>query len=446
MRATTAILLCGLLCAGGCAVVDPYGILLRNAREADPHYRVDVLDAWTRAAAFGFVRDTIALRYVDPHFNGIDWNAVAARYRPQALGAKDDDEFWETLNRMTGELSDSHTRVEAPKYAELRRRQQGVSLGLDLDRVEGRIAVVSVSPDSDAWWAGIRPGTEVERIDGQPAETLYAAALAKEREQSTPWVRERRALRALLLGDEGRKTAFTFVRDDGSRFEATLARKVVRGGNSAAGRRLPSGYGYVRLTGFSLSVRGRVLAAIRAEREAPGLIIDLRNNSGGLAFLVDDIAAALVRRKTLLGSVTTRTGEPVTLFGFPVVKQERMIEGSADAYDNPVVILINAGSASASEMLAAGLQDIGRAKVVGQRSCGCLLGFLGYASIPGGGELAYSEIGLKSATGRRIEHEGVIPDVEVPVTLADLRQYRDRTLEAAQDLLRKIAPAPATKP
>jgi carboxyl-terminal processing protease len=86
-----------------------------------------------------------------------------------------------------------------------------------------------------------------------------------------------------------------------------------------------------------------------------------------------------------------------------------------------------------------------RVRVVGQRSCGCLLGFLGYASVPGGAELAYSEIGLVSAKGRRIEREGVIPDIEVPITREDLRLNRDRTLEAAEDLLRKIAATPATK-
>ena len=135
----------------------------------------------------------------------------------------------------------------------------------------------------------------------------------------------------------------------------------------------------------------------------------------------------------------------MTLFGFPVERIMRTLDGSPDAYDKPVVMLVNAGSASASELLAGGLQDVGRVKVVGQRSCGCLLGFLGYATIPGGAELAYSEIGMVSVKGRRIEHEGVTPDVEVPITSADLRLFRDRTLEEAQNLLRKIVAEPPTK-
>ena len=71
---------------------------------------------------------------------------------------------------------------------------------------------------------------------------------------------------------------------------------------------------------------------------------------------------------------------------------------------------------------------------------GCLLGYLGYALVPGGAELAYSEVGFVLANGKRIEGEGVIPDREVPLALADLRMNRDRTLEEAQALLATMKP------
>jgi carboxyl-terminal processing protease len=435
---------CALL-VGGCAALDPHNILLRNARNANPDFQVDVLGEWGRAAAFDFVWDTIDRRYVDPGFNGVDWRAVGARYRPVAMRTGHDDDFWELLDRMTGELRDSHTRVEAPKFVALRRRQESVSVGLDLNRVEGKIVVVGVTPDSDAYWAGVRPGMNVARIDGAPAEARYAPVLAAEREQSTPWAKERRAFRTLLRGEPDTKLAFEFVRPDGSTLSATLARKVVKAVPIASARQLPSGFGYIRITGFSRSLREQVLAAIQTHRSAPGLIIDLRGNSGGIVSMVEDIGGQLVKEKTDVGTIVTRTGEPVTLFGYPLQKIRRTLAGSPSAYDGPVVVLINGGSASASEMLAGGLQDIGRARVVGQRSCGCLLGFLGYASVPGGAELAYSEIGMVSANGHRVEREGVIPDLEVPITHEDLRLNRDRTLEAAEDLLRKIAGNPATK-
>jgi carboxyl-terminal processing protease len=433
------------LLLGGCAALDPHNILLRNARNPNSDFQVNVLGEWGRAAAFDFVWDTINQRYVDPGFNGFDWRAIGTAYRPRAMSARNDDDFWDVLNRMTGELRDSHTRVEAPNFVALRRRQESVSLGLDINRVEGEIVVVGVAPDSDAYWAGVRPGMVVARIDGAPAEERYAPALAAEREQSTLWAKERRAFGTVLRGEPDTKLAFEFVRADGSTLSATLARKVIKAAFFASTRQLPSGFGYIRFTGFSMSLRAQVLAAIQAHRNLPGMIIDLRNNGGGTASVVEDIAEQLVKERTEVGTIITRTGQPVTLFGYPVAKIKRTLAGSPSAYDKPVVVLINAGSASASEMLAGGLQDIGRVKVVGQRSCGCLLGFLGYATIPGGAELAYSELGMVSVKGRRVEHEGVIPDIEVPITSEDLRLNRDRTLEAAEDLLRKIAENPATK-
>ena len=445
MRTLHLILLSAALSLSGCAAIDPHNILSRNVRDANSDFQLNVLGQWGRTAAFDFVWDTINQNYVDPKFNGVDWAATGTKYRPLAMSAKTDEDFWDLLNKMTGELHDSHTRVEPPNFVSLRRRQESVSLGIDVDRVDGRISVVYVTPDSDAWWAGIRPGMEIGKIDGNPAEQRYAAVLAGEREQSTRHAKERRAFRAMLLGEPDTKTEFEFVRSDGSMFDATLTRKVVRAMPSALVRTLPSGYTYLRFSSFSGSVRARVVEAIQMNKSAPGLIIDLRNNGGGAAAMVEEIADLLLTKKTEVGQIVTRTGQPVRLFGFAVESLKRTLDGTPDAYDKPVVVLINGGSASASELLAGWFQDIGRVKVIGQRSCGCLQGYLGYASVPGGAELAYSEIGMISVKGHRIEREGVIPDIEIPLTAEDLRINRDRSLEAAVEVLRKEQPVLTTK-
>ena len=445
MRMIHLLLLSAALSLGGCAAIDPHNILSRNVRDTNADFQLNVLGQWGRTAAFDFVWETINQNYVDPKFNGVDWTATAEKYRPLAMGAKTDEDFWDVLNKMTGELRDSHTRVEPPSFVTLRRRQESVSLGIDIDRVEGKISIVYVTPDSDAWWAGIRPGIEVTHIDGIPAEQRYAAILEGAREQSTTHAKERRAFRTMLLGEPDSKTSFELVRNDGTKIEATLSRKVVGASPTATVRTLPSGFTYLRFSSFSGTVRGRVVEAIRANKSAPGLIIDLRNNGGGAAAMVEEIADQLLTKKTEVGQIVTRTGQPVRLFGFAVENLKRTLDGTPDAYDKPVVVLINGSSASASELLAGWFQDIGRVKVVGQRSCGCLQGYLGYASVPGGAELAYSEIGMISMKGHRIEQKGVIPDIEIPLTAEDLRSNRDRSLEAAVDVLRKEGRIVTTK-
>jgi carboxyl-terminal processing protease len=103
-----------------------------------------------------------------------------------------------------------------------------------------------------------------------------------------------------------------------------------------------------------------------------------------------------------------------------------------------MVILTNEGTGSTSEVIAASLQERGRARVVGARSCGCALGVLKHRKLSDGSALAISEVGLLSGLGRRVEGAGITPDVPVPLTLADLEQGRDAALAAAVDQLRAM--------
>src|SRR4051812_47349635 len=145
MRTSKVLMLAAALLVGGCAAIDPHNLLSRSVRDSNADFHVNVLGNWGRNAAFDFVWDTINENYVDPKFNGIDWKAAAARSRPLAVGARNDEEFWNVLNGRAGELPDSHTRVEPPNFVALRRRQEAVSLGIDIDRVEDRIVVTFVA-------------------------------------------------------------------------------------------------------------------------------------------------------------------------------------------------------------------------------------------------------------------------------------------------------------
>lgn len=443
-----ALLAPGALLFSACALLDPHNLIGRQFDEptapssefAPP--AGTPLDTAARERAFDFVWNTINEHYHDPGFNGTDWTAVGMRYRPLALAARDDETFWDALDRMTGELRDAHTRVESPSRVELRRRDESITLGFSFRVTGGRLVVTAVHPESDAWWAGVRPGMIMVSIAGEPAEAAYAKLEADTRYDSTERSRRLRAVRRLMTGDLGSTVAFTFERADGTRFDAVLSRRKVTLRPTESHRRLPSGFGYVRFTQWTLRMTSRALAGLDELREAPGLIIDLRGNPGGSVHAVNRMLERFFTARTELGRSTTRTGKPVSLlFGaVEIVNLKTVIEGRADAYQGPVVILLDAGSASGSELFAGALQAAGRAKVVGEPSCGCLLGYLGYARIPGGGELAYSEVGFVMVNGKRVEGEGVTPDHLVVPSPQDLQQNRDRALEEAQELLRTSKP------
>jgi carboxyl-terminal processing protease len=432
------------LAAGSCALVDPLNMLGRQSEDVPgmsaspvPAARSGSLDTEERLRAFDFVWNTIETRYHDPSFNGVDWRAVGERYRPLALAAPDDEAFWDVLDRMTGELHDAHTRVESPRRVALRKSDESVSLGFFFEPVEGQLAVTTVNPESDAYWAGVRPGMTLVRIAGEPAASAYEKLRAGVRQDSTERATHMQAVRKLVYGPIGSKVAFTFQRGDGTRFDTVLARRKLPVHATEMHRVLPSGYGYLRFSRWSLTLAARALGALDDLRATPGLIIDLRNNPGGAVHAVNLMLSRFFTQRTELGRTTTRTGAPVSLFlgAVEIIQLKRVVDGDPHAYRGPVVVLVNGQSASGSELFAGSMQAVGRARIVGQPSCGCMLGFLGYARVPGGADLAYSEVGFVLANGKKVEGEGVIPDDPVPLTLADLRVGRDRALEEAQALL-----------
>ena len=448
LRRTAALAFAAVL-AAGCAAFDPHNLLSRQAPPAGAVPETPVpppaslaLGQAGRAAALAFVWTTVNERYYDPKLNGVDWHAALDRWRPRALAANTDEEFWDDLDRMAGELHDAHTRVESPRRAEEIARNESVTLGFAFRPVEGRLAVTGVSPDSDAFWAGVRPGMTLVEVAGQSAPAAYAKALAEARDSSTAQAKHLSAARRLLAGDEGSTAIITFARGDGTPFTVSLKRRRSAAPPRVTHRVLPSGFGYIRLTSWAQSMQGAMIEAVESLKGTPGLVIDLRGNPGGSALMVRNVAAQFFRGKVEFGRPLTRDGKPVTIAfdWIELIKLKQELEG-AGTYLGPLVVLVNVASASGSELFAGLLQSQGRATIMGQTSCGCLLAFMGYAAVPGGGKLAYSEVGFAFPGGKRIEGTGVVPDVPVPLTIADLLADRDRALEEAQARLKTLAAA-----
>jgi carboxyl-terminal processing protease len=185
---------------------------------------------------------------------------------------------------------------------------------------------------------------------------------------------------------------------------------------------LPNGVGYIHLNVFldPVSVMPDLESAIRSFSEAPGIVLDLRNNPGGLGIMAMGMAGWFVTDEDArLGSMKGRD-----------LNMDFEINAREGAYEGHLAILVNGGSASTSEILAQGLRDLQRARIFGTKTAGAALPSA-IVELPNGDRFEYPEANYTSLKGRILEGNGVEPDVVVAPTIEALREGRDLPLEAA---------------
>lgn len=379
--------------------------------------------------------------YYDPHFNGVDWNEVHRRYVPLVDAVKSDPEFYALISQMTSELHDAHTRFNSPEQWRNFRRQQGVTAGFSVDDVDGKTVVTSVIPASNAARAGIEPGMVVLTVDGVPIAERFAEIEKKRQasssERATRWFIYNR----VFAGPPDTSVKVGLQRDNGSTFEVSVARQIHSAAPEVTTHVLPSGNVYIRFDGFQHPITREFKEALQKFRDAPGLIVDLRRNGGGDLAVLLPIASYFFGKKTLFAKDSTRSGKPLSsyvgLFKLPL--QLYVGRPGDQIYSGPVAVLVDAHSASSSEVFAAGMQDTQRARIFGSQSCGCVLGIAKPRVMKGGGVLEMSEVLWFSPKGRKLEGAGIIPDQVVVPTLVDLQRGRDAVLaEADKSLVKSL--------
>jgi carboxyl-terminal processing protease len=404
-----------------------------------------------RAAAFERVWRVIAERYYDPALNGKDWAGLRSTYLPRAIAAATDAELYLTLKALARELDDSHTRVVTPRESADHRRFASRSSGAVLSVVDDQLVVVDVDADSPAARAGVRRGDVVLAIDQHRFDREFLGAarslqvsgadiMSPEAEPAHPNESMRfaqlRAVRRTLqrLPDAPpREQRLRLARADGEVVDVRVFPEPLVRPPAVITRRLESGIAAVKLNRFSTRNRSEVERALRQLADAPALILDLRGNGGGdYSQFIWLVRQFLPEPRTVLAQLTRRGSEQ---------RQRHINVAAADTpYLRPLAVLTDRRSGSASELTAAVLLEQRDAILVGESTCGCVVGVSWEYVLPGGGGVRVSETGFRSAGGRRMEGEPLAPTIYVPPTLEDLRAGHDRALAAAERaLLARIA-------
>lgn len=378
--------------------------------------------------------------YFDPTFGGIDWQALHARYRRQVASASEPD-YYRLVNEMLWQLDISHLAVIPPGYwarVEPSVLAEG-SVGIDARLLDGEAVITSVAPGSPAAEAGLRPGFVIQRVDGSSIEQIAAEVLpGMEPPDNERHRREAIASGILgrIYGPPGTKVIVVCLDDEGRQVQSSMER-VSRAGKTETGpglppsfvefesRRLDGGIGYIRFNWFHADLAQDLPRAIASMHDAPGLIIDLRGNPGGMRDAAVAGARSLVGNRCTCATLHSRDGT-----------REVVLDPAYQGYDGPVVVLIDVMTKSSSEFFAACTQAIGRVVVVGERSPGSV-GPAGLLPLPNGATLIYPTAQERTLDGTILEDHGVIPDIEVPLDRALLSQGIDSQLEAAIDYLER---------
>ncbi|MEC8096429.1 MAG: S41 family peptidase [Cyanobacteriota bacterium] len=399
----TVALSCILLLGNACTVV-----ALSDTQQL-------VVDSW-RLVNQGF--------WNPDQLDEVRWRRQRQKAMERSIESSDD--AYRAIESMLAQLGDPYTRLLRPDdYTALKNSTSGnlsgVGLQLGPDEDGNGVVVISALEGSPAGEAEITSGTRLLSVDGRPVMDLSLEGTV-----------------SALRGDVGSQVVLTFENSNGETNELTLERRSVDL-RPVRTRRLRSGshtLGYLRITQFSDGVPEQVKEALTElqNKDIEGLVLDLRNNSGGL------VSAGLAVADDFLAGgaiVETRNREGIN---------DTIQASLQTVYDGPMVTLVNGGTASASEILAGALQDNDRATLLGGQTFGKGL-IQTLTNLSDGSGLAVTVAGYVTPSGRDIQGEGIAPDR----VLSDPEPLNpggegDRWLSEAEQWMEALLEQPAEDP
>jgi carboxyl-terminal processing protease len=387
--------------------------------------------------------DAVWRRVLEKHYDVTlackNWPALRQSYGEKLVGVDDRADAYDVINAMLGELGQSHFRLFPP-----RRADDDQPVGSAVPEMQVRWiddALVVVSSNATGRLGPVSAGATLVSIeDHAVAEVIERVKARTDRPSEFAFEIARAAAARLSCEREGqfRKIA---VRDPkGKQVTRMVECEEPPGERVTLGNleNLPTRVEHRMLNGTTVGLLAfniwmlpmvqRVEAAMADLRKQgmTALVLDLRGNPGGVGAMSVPVARLLLAKPGSLGTLRFRD-----------FAQEFKVEAGEDPFTGPVVLLVDEGTASTSEIFAAGLRDLGRVTIVGGRpSAGAALPSV-IEELEGGAVLQYVVGDYRSPKGTIVEGKGVVPDVLVTETKADFAAGRDPVLDAAVAQLQK---------
>jgi carboxyl-terminal processing protease len=376
--------------------------------------------------------------HYDPTFGGIDWRAEAEALSPRLAAVETNEALRELLGDLLARLGLSHFGIleSGLSWMEDVKRSNGHS-GIEIgwDDEANEVVITRIRTGFPAEGGGLRPGMALSAVGSTEVAELRESLAGSGLPETLQTYILLTIFQARLDGRNGEEVTVEVNTGGGEAQTLSFkARRDQRLGSQAFGNMpsLPMEFSrqtlgsegqvvHLQFTPFvadqMAAIRESILGLNREEKR--GLIIDLRGNPGGIGFMANGITGLLSTDMIELGHMQLREGT-ITFVGFP----------QAGAYLGPVAVLVNELSASTSELLAAGLQEAGRARVFGRRTAGAALPSY-FRTLPSGDILQHAIANFTTVSGRSIEGEGVLPDEVIPASRELYAEGGDPILAAA---------------
>jgi carboxyl-terminal processing protease len=341
----------------------------------------------------------INYQYVDEDFNHKDWSKIRQQYVKDASYDSKEDAY-KAIRKMLSQLGDPYTRFMNPEEFQNMRidtsgELTGVGIQIAKDEKTDRLVVIAPIEDSPAFKAGILAQDLIYKIDGKDTKGMDVNDAVK-----------------MIRGEQGTQVNLTIERNGNQRdyqivreqIEIHPVRASVR--NTSIGK-----VGYIRLTTFNEYAAKDMQEAIKKQEKAGvvGYVLDLRSNPGGLLYSSIHIARMWINEGTIVSTVDRK--------GI----SDRELANNKALTDKPLVVLVNEGSASASEILSGALQDNKRATLLGTKTFGKGL-VQSVRPLGDGSGLAVTIAKYLTPSGRDINKEGIHPNVVLKLNEAQLKE------------------------
>lgn len=351
--------------------------------------------------------DTVKEQYLDKTYNHQDW----AKWKHRYIGKiKTKQDAYVAIETMLESLNDPYTRFLKPSDFD----EQNMSINAKLYGIgvyiavkNGKIIVVNVIDDTPAKKSGVKEGDVILKVNQTSTKGLDVSEVAK-----------------LVRGRAGTKVTLDIMRGKTRIIKPVLREEISI--KNVSYKMLDGKYAYIKLSSFiSQEASGEMAEALAKTSVAKGIILDLRGNNGGLLPNAIMIANMFIDNGKIV-SIVDRDGYNENINARPI----------GVSTTKPVVVLINQGSASASEILSGALKDHKRALLIGEKTFGkgCVQRI---QDLPDGSGINITIAKYLTPNGSDIHKKGIKPDIQVGMTEQDFMKDRDPQLDKAKLTLAK---------